>query len=198
MSNFNYFTELQFNIDNQLAGVVEPQIRRAYRAEFQRIKNMMIADFRNHPVTREIKAGVGASNISGTLGGGSANLFSFIGFEAGSDPTAAIEDVLQTTQLQIGGINKRTINFSIFIPEPRDVFDATPMPWAKGRSWARGIETGISGLGYFIRVKSENSRSGGGIQSPRQVRRSGSRFKNTQYISALIRRYEKEFSNISI
>jgi hypothetical protein len=25
------------------------------------------------------------------------------------------------------------------------------MPWAAGRSWAKGIETGISGLGFYLR-----------------------------------------------
>ena len=39
----------------------------------------MIAKFLNHPVTIEIKGGIDASNISGTLSG-ITNLYSFIGF----------------------------------------------------------------------------------------------------------------------
>ena len=70
------------------------------------------------------------------------------------------------------------------------------MPWATGRSWARGIESGISGLGYYLKVSRDSSRSGLGIQSPRRVRASGVKFKNTQYISALIKKYKKEFQNL--
>ena len=68
----------------------------------------------------------------------------------------------------------------------------TPMPWATGRSWAQGIETGISGLGYLLRKN--DGRSGKAIQSRNKVR-SG-KFQNTSYISALIKKYKKEFNNI--
>jgi len=71
------------------------------------------------------------------------------------------------------------------------------MPWAKGRSWAKGIETGISGLGFYLLKSSENSRSGLGIQSPRKVRKR-TRFKNVKYISDLIKRYGKEFLNLQV
>jgi hypothetical protein len=66
------------------------------------------------------------------------------------------------------------------------------MPWASGRSWAKGIETGISGLGFLLRK--EGGRSGKAIQSKNKVR--SQRFQNTQYISALIKKYKKEFNNI--
>ena len=56
------------------------------------------------------------------------------------------------------------------------------------------IETGISGLGYLLRKSSQNSRSGVAIQSNNKVR-SG-RFKNVQYISALIKKYEKRFDKL--
>ena len=71
------------------------------------------------------------------------------------------------------------------------------MPWATGRSWAKGIETGISGLGYYLLKNTDSSRSGLGIQWPRKVRKK-SKFKNTQYISALIKKYEKEFKNLQL
>ena len=70
------------------------------------------------------------------------------------------------------------------------------MPWATGRSWAKGIESGISGLGYYLKVSRDGSRSGLGIQSSKKVRAGGVRFKNTQYISALIKQYKKEFQNL--
>ena len=158
----------------------------------------MIAEFLNHPVTIEIKQGVDAKNISGTLGG-STNLYSFIGFEDSTeDPTKSIENILQETNFEFATIKGNSIEFSIYIPDAKDVFDATPMPWATGRSWAKGIETGISGLGYYLKVKRENSRSGLGIQSPRKVRKNGSKFRNIQYVSALLNKYKKQFINLTI
>ena len=131
------------------------------------------------------------------MGGGSGNLFSFIGFDSGSDPTDSIEKLLLSTAFTFSKLGKNSVNFSIYIPSAQEIFSITPMPWATGRSWAKGIETGISGLGYYLLKNTDSSRSGLGIQSPRKVRKK-SKFKNTQYISALIKKYEKEFKNLQL
>ena len=67
------------------------------------------------------------------------------------------------------------------------------MPWATGRSWAQGIERGISGLGFLLR-KNNRGRSGAAIQSRVKVR--GGRFRNTVYISAFIKKYKKRFEEL--
>lgn len=186
------------SLEKQTPKILRNEIQKRGRVAFQRIKNQMIADFLNHPVTIEIKQGAGAQNISGTLGG-ATSLYSFIGFdESLGDPTQQIENILQETNFEFATIKGKSIEFSIYIPDPKDVFDATPMPWASGRSWAKGIETGISGLGYYLKVERNNSRSGLGIQSPRKVRKKGVKFKNVQYISALLNKYRKEFQNLTI
>ena len=181
---------------SQSPKIARVQVQKQGKAAFQKLKNRMIAEFLNHPVTRELKQGIDASNISGTLGG-VTNLFSFIGFNSGSDPTKDIENVLQTARFESAKARLKTIELSIYIPDPKDVFDATPMPWAPGRSWAKGIESGISGLGYYLKVARDNSRSGLGIQSSKKVR-GGAKFKNTQYISALLKKYRKEFENLQL
>ena len=79
----------------------------------------------------------------------------------------------------------------------REIFEITPLPWANGRSWAKGIESGLSGLGYYLKKESSKSRSGLGIQSSKKVRK-GVKFKNTQYISALIKKYEIKFKRIKV
>ena len=86
----------------------------------------------------------------------------------------------------------------MYIPDAKEIFAVTPIPWATGRSWAKGIETGISGLGYYLKVDRDNSRSGLGIQSPRKVRKKGVKFNNISYISALIKKYKKKFENLEI
>ena len=157
----------------------------------------MIAEFLNHPVTIELKGGLESPNISGTLGGKSGNLFSFIGFNSGEDPTKAIEEVLQNTDFRFSRLTTKSIEFKIFVPDAKEVFTVTPMPWAPGRSWAKGIESGISGLGYYINRTNSTSRSGRGVQTSKPVSR-GSRFKNTQYISAILKKYKKQFENIQL
>lgn len=186
------------DLKKQAPRILRNEIQKRGKAAFQKIKNQMIAEFLNHPVTIEIKQGVDAKNISGTLGG-STNLYSFIGFDdTTKDPTKSIENILQETNFEFATLKGNSIEFSIYIPDAKDVFDVTPMPWAAGRSWAKGIETGISGLGYYLKVKRENSRSGLGVQSPRKVRKNGSKFRNTQYVSALLNKYKKQFINLTI
>jgi hypothetical protein len=184
-------------INSQVPKLARGQVQKQFASAFQKVKNKMIAEFLNHPVTLEIKGGISSSNISGTLGG-ATNLFSFIGFDSGSDPIDPIEKLLYSTNFRFIRTTRNSVEFEIDIPEAAEIFSVTPMPWAPGRSWAKGIETGISGLGYYLKVNRDNSRSGLGIQSSKRVRRSGSRFKNTQYISALIKKYQKEFANLQL
>lgn len=188
---------LQSEINKKLAPQVRPEIRKLFQRSFQKKKNEMIAEFLNHPVTIEIKGGVNSTNISGTLGGGSGNLFSFIGFDSNDDPIEPILRILEQISFDYLNTSTKRINYRINLPSAKEIFAATPMPWATGRSWAKGIETGISGLGFYLRKETSNSRSGLGIQSPRKVRKK-SKFKNIKYISDLIKRYEKEFSNLQI
>jgi len=57
----------------------------------------MVNEFENHPVTKEIESGPEATNITNTLGG-AGNLFSYIGFEEGSNPIEVIKDILKIQQ----------------------------------------------------------------------------------------------------
>ena len=87
------------SLSKQVPRIARPQIEKRFRAAFQKVKNEMIAEFLNHPVTIEIKGGIGAKNLSGTLDG-ITNLFSFIGFDSSSDPTSQIENMLYKTNFK--------------------------------------------------------------------------------------------------
>ena len=63
------------------------------RKTLQDAKINAIERFENHPVTLEIEGGPNASNLSGTLGG-YGNLFSYIGFSAGENPTDPLRQYL--------------------------------------------------------------------------------------------------------
>jgi hypothetical protein len=172
------------------------EIKRVIDQEFNKIKNEFIDEFMNHPITQEIQGGISATNSSNTLGG-ITNLYSFIGFDEGTDPIRPIEELLKQSNYRIL-FNKRSVEATVIfdIPTAAQIFEITPMPWATGRSWARGIETGISGLGYYLK-KTKNSRSGLGVQSTNQQIRSGVMFKNSKYISDLINRFNKELKQLN-
>ena len=189
--------ELQQILNKSLAIEARPQIRKEFQRAFQKKKNEMIADFLNHPVTVELKGGISSKNVSGTLGG-ITNLFSFIGFESGSDPIDPILEILERTTFDYINSSGKKINYRINLPLKEEIFEVTPFPYASGRSWARGIETGISGLGFYLKASRDSSRSGLGIQTKKRVRKKGVKFKNIKYISFLLKKYEQEFKNLQI
>ena len=137
-------------------------------------RDQMLAEFDNHPVTKEIQGGVGSSNISGTLGG-YGNLFSFVGFDKGSNPIEFLRNLIVSgISLTKKPFAKREgmYFFRVEIPTMRSLESETPLPYEKSRSWLKGIERGISGIGYFIFTKgnSSSSRSGGGLQTDKKIR----------------------------
>jgi hypothetical protein len=151
----------------------------------------------NHPITKEIQQGSASLNSSGTLSG-YGNLFTFIGFESGSSPIDAIKREFDKTVIRFRTLTDDGPIWNIYLPAPEDIWDVTPMPWAEGRSWAKGIETGISGVGWYLYNQKKNypqSRSGPAIQV-KSKSSSKVRFKNVKYISDILNRYEKKFSQL--
>tara|TARA_R110000744_G_scaffold60527_2_gene125378 strand:+ start:548 stop:1135 length:588 start_codon:yes stop_codon:yes gene_type:complete len=164
------------------------------RKEFEKKKITLIESFNAHPVTKEIEAGPTASNESGTLGS-YGNLYSFIGFIAGTTPTSQLRKILRKRTLlkknpKISSRgSKMNIVYTIEIPSEAEITAVTPMPWEGGRSWAYGIERGISGLGFYVYKKWKTSRSGEAIQSQKKQRGGG--FKQRGYLSEIWRDFTR-------
>ena len=106
----------------------------------------------------------------------------------------SILDLLNKTSIEFLESNGTKYKLMVNIPEPLEIFNVTPLPYMEGRSWAQGIERGISGLPYFLKT-TRGSRSGFGIQTDKPVRK-GVKFKNTKYISSLINKYKKKFKEL--
>jgi len=171
------------------------EVKIIVNGEFKKLKNELILKFNNHPITKEIDAGPRASNTSGTLGG-YGNLFSFIGFDASQKPTNPIRELLNNTFITNVTVQKDGgANVFVYYPSARDIFEVTPMPWAEGRSWAEGIERGLSGFGLYLNKDDENSRSGAGIQTSSSNKKG--KFQNTKYISHLIDWFEREIIKLN-
>ena len=185
--------DVQAALNRQVPRVLRNDFKKTFKKDFESLKKEMIKEFLAHPVTLEISAGPGAKNISGTLNG-TSNLFAFIGFTPGEDPIKPIIEILERIDFKEGSGSKTGVDFLIDMPQSSDVFAVTPMPWATGRSWAKGIETGISGLGYLLNKAGKSSRSGVAIQVKNKVRSGG--FSNTPYISALLKKYENKFKKL--
>jgi hypothetical protein len=169
-------------------------------AKIKRGKNKafreFIQEFKTHPVTMELAAGPHASNTSGTLDG-YGNLFSFIGFEAGENPTQIIEDYilnkLRQSMVIVPNARQGGWRVVVAIPSLEDIAMFTPMPWAQGRSWVVGIHAGISGLGQYMyssRGSRYNTRSGTAFQVDANIRGGG--FQNVPYMVPLLKSLEKK------
>lgn len=160
--------------------------------------------FENHPITQEIEAGPDANNTSNTLGG-YGNLFSFLGFYAGSSPLAVIRDfiggitVSEKPTGKMVGKDKIHYNFHVFSPVSKeDLFDQTELEWL-GKSWLKGIESGLSGLGYYLFFPDgadQDSRSEMGLQSQKNKIRSLT-YRPTKYFSALLWSFKMDLNKIS-
>ena len=152
--------------------------------EFEVLKREMLSEFDNHPVTRELEQKTSADPSSFVTVG---SLFGFIGFEKNDEPITIVREMLKTSYIAFIRTKGAIVDFKVYYPSKEELFDATPLPYAAGRSWLKGIETGLSGLGRYLNVESDNSRSGGGIQGKGKVR-SG-KFKNTKYMSEILNNF---------
>ena len=164
-------------------------IQKEAKAEAQAILlekvNEYIAEIDNHPVSEELSAGPDADNTSNTLNG-EANLFAFIGFDETNTPIEDLKSLIrENTFLSTGKMKKKesSIVFELNTPSLEDLETSTKMPFESGLSWLKGIESGISGFGYYLFGIFSDSRSGRAIQSKNKVRKAY--YKPVKYFSEL-------------
>jgi hypothetical protein len=164
-------------------------------------KKKLIEKFQNHAVSKEIEGGVTASNISNTLGG-RGNLFTYIGFQRGTQPISSVEKVLLTSgevkaksaKSKVGrGGKKIQQTFRASIPDINLLRSASRMPFQGGRSWLFDVETGISGFNYYMYKRFSRGRSGMGVQSKTPVRTGSYKPPSNGYIRKLLAQFIASF-----
>lgn len=190
-------TDIANRIKKESAVLLKENLEKKVFFAFENIKKDIINEFLQHPVTKEIQDGPFARNTSETLDG-YGNLFSYIGFYNGDDPIQPILEVFQKSTIRFSRLIDGGVVWNVFIPAKEDIWEVSPMPWAPGRSWAKGIETGISGIGqyfYSLRKEMPESRSETAIQSKKNIGRK-TRFKNVKYISAILANFEKKILSL--
>lgn len=176
------------------------QVNRRFGKFAEKVKNEFLDKVDNHVVSQEISSGTEGSNISGTLGNRSGNLFTFIGFSAGSDPVGELLDFLNqrieykpATKIIGSGKRTRTLAYLTF-PEREEFDKQLPLPYENGRSWIWGIERGISSLGAFIAKEGYGNSEGGFMLKKKYF--SGD-FNPTNYMSKMYIDLTKRWKGIS-
>jgi hypothetical protein len=164
---------------------------------FLRTKQELYRYFDNHPITKEIKEGVGAQN-RGTMNG-YGDLFSFLGFKEGSDPIGQLRTSLgEHTRLGNAVFKKDgreyIISYEIIVDVP-SINKENTLPWATGLSWTESIEDGLKNLGFFI-SKLGYGNSGGGFQLKKEIRQG--KFQPEPYLSEVVDLYLSKYRDIAI
>ncbi len=167
--------------------------------KFEEAKKQFMQEFNDHPVTVEIQGGAYASNSSGTLGG-YGNLFSFLGFEAGSNPIGEISEAMNTMfsmeppsalrNFLRSVFNLPRLSFVVRHPTISKLKKHSKLPWAFGGSWLSGIESGIPNFAQYLyednsRIKTSRSKSG--VEAEWSIR--GASFQPTPYLTPIIERF---------
>ena len=160
--------------------------------------------FDEHEVSLEISAGA-EPNYS--VDGVSGNLFSFIGFDNGSNP---VEDLYQYLNEVIKLANRRgkfdlgsrTITYTMSGPTEEGIKKKTDLSqytinnnetsWGEGMSWVEMVERGIPGLNKYKfsndpKVLRAESRSGTGLQRHNVIRPTSSVSRPREYLTELLK-----------
>jgi len=167
-------------------GVINAARKRANQA-LNEGKKAYLEEFDNHPVTKELSAGIHSGNTSGTLGG-YGNLRTFMGFS--SNPIPVLREILKrgfSVKKEIPSKRKDEIRiFEFSFPDKAYLeahTSALHLEFESGRNWVLAIERGISGFSNYMYKKFRGGKSGKGVQVKGTISRGMSSFKPTQYRS---------------
>lgn len=181
-------------------------------------RDKLLADFNNHVVTKELEEGPEGANISGTLPGLShhgGNLFSFIGFNEGDNPTDIIKEALKQsirilfrnslfTKFSKG--DAMEFGFRVNLISSQDLSELVPYPdgYSDG-NLLEDLEKGkLKGLSHYIYDENlgsySQSRSGTGLQAKTRggkmiTIREGDNSKPIPYIDKMLEDLAKRLRN---
>jgi len=193
----------KINFDSILAKTLRsPRVQRqAYAAVAEKVNEVkadLLHDFNTHPATREIEAGPELES-SDVLPNSYGNLYSYLGFEDGRNPTMPVREKLEAISVQSRPeIRGETINFKVNIPTEEELEEISFMNWEAGKSWLSAVERGLSGFSSYLFTLSRNvGRSGAGIQTGNNMGRSGGKyFVGTPYLFDMLKKFRSRLNKI--
>lgn len=144
--------------------------RKFGRLHFEKVRDFIISEIENHPVSKELKSHTSPSKFIPGLGSHGGSLFGFMGFEQGSDPVADLITYLKPRIIRREKFLAVFYKSSVFFPDFTEMagVDSLKMPWMSGVSWPEAIQNGISGLRNFLSFQNAappQSRSQEGLQA---------------------------------
>ena len=164
-------------------------------SKFQGAHTELKDSFEKHPVTKELERGEDAGE--GVLDYG--NLYSFIGFDNGTEPIVPLRKMLRGVSLSSTATTQEVGDRLIFsfpvtgLPTKEELDNEAKMPdWDSGRSWIDAVERGIEGLShyFFKRFSSFKQRRSGPAYQVKNIIRSGT-FSGISYLSDLIANFKE-------
>ena len=155
--------------------VLAKKIKKTPEEIFEKAKKDFLSNLENHKVSRELKAGPTGSSSFLTSG----DLFSFMGFEAGSSPVEDLVNFLDESIVFEGysglSILKLVMfHFRVKIPNREDFAkrEELNLYWENGNPWPFAIEEGVAGYSNYIPLGKDNSKSVSlrGFQNKNKIR----------------------------
>ena len=175
-------------------GAINASRKKAKQA-LDKAKKAYMDEFDNHPITKELSAGIHTGNTSGTLGG-YGNLRTFMGFS--SNPIPVLREILKrgfSVKKEIPAKRANEIRTFVFSFPDKAYLQANTsalhLEFESSRNWVLAIERGISGFSNYMYKKFRGGKSGKGVQIKGTINRGMSAFKPTPYRST----FENAFKN---
>lgn len=174
----------------------------AYRV-YEKARKKFFKEFEDSVVTKEIESGpTGSSSLFGY-----GDLFSFIGFKAGSKPISYLRNFLQEnivfTDFRGTSNNSNIINFEFGVKFPtREDFvrdGGMNLIWEAGNPWPLALEEGIIGYEFYLSFIEDmpKSISKRGLQNTRPIDDRES-FPKINYVKDLLQKFEQDLKSSGV
>jgi hypothetical protein len=197
------FAQLTRDIFRNSKNFFLEQMNALAEQKFGEAKGELFTEILEHPVAQELNVNSALeASSSKYLSGAKGNLYSFIGFRAGYNPSQALikflDDTIRfipATSVVEAARSLRLKNCFADFPSRSDFDAAVPLAWQPGLSWPHAIEEGISGLGHYLFIYHEESRSGKGIETPLKV--NSLSFTPISFITPILERFKNRLNSIA-
>ena len=134
------------------------------------------------------------------MNGQEGNLYSFLGFFFGKDPTIELRHVLdRDTTIRKSTRVGTTFYYRVYYPDKQEITDVSRMDWGSGTSWAYAVENGDFGgdahLSHYIYNTWGAGRSEEGIQTKGVY--SENDFAPKPYISTILDNFIQRVNEVN-
>ena len=164
---------------------------------FKRAYNKMLRDYDKSPIVLEIEAGPGAIDSSGATDG-YGNLFSFLGFYYGDQPTKRLRELLELSTLSTRMIIKDDVaTFAVKVPSKNEIDLVTQLPWPSPQNWVEIVENGLDSLTQYLYTKKRSyptSISTKGFQLGHELN-DDLEFKTNPFLTEILSNFKNSINN---